>query len=379
MEGFQYIISQIKDRGDLLKRFIVLLVALLMLTSGCATGTNPEVSKYNKYTYEFFGTFNTITQFMGYAENESRFEELSKKGHSKFEELHKLYDIYNNYDGINNIKTINDNAGIKPIEVKQEIIDLLLFSKEWYSKTHGTVNVALGPVLSIWHTYREEGLSDPDNAKVPDIGSLRTAALKTDITKMEIDVSKKTVFLKESGMSLDVGAAAKGFATELVAKELSDAGFTSFIISSGGNVRTVGKPMDGVRSKWGVGIQDPDKNAKLPDSPSLDTAFVTEASVVSSGDYERYYEVNGQRFHHIIDPTTLMPANYYRAVTIVTKDSGIADSMSTAVFLLPYDKSRALVESIEGVAALWVMEDGSIKTTDNMKKLLKNIGGASNQ
>ena len=185
---------------------------------------------------------------MGYAENETQFDELSKKGQSRFHELNKLYDIYNDYDGINNIKTINDNAGVKPIAVRQEIIDLLIFSKEWYSKTNGTVNIALGPMLSIWHQYREEGISNPASARIPDIELLKIAALKTDIAKVEIDPSNKTVFLSQPGMSLDVGAVAKGFATEIVAMELYNSGFTSFIIDSGGNVRTVGKPLDGTRN-----------------------------------------------------------------------------------------------------------------------------------
>lgn len=362
-----------------MKRLLALLVAVILVFAGCSVGTKPESKKLDKYTYEFFDTFNTIIQFMGFSESEDRFDEMAKKGQSRFEELHKLYDIYNDYQGLNNIKTINDNAGVRPVEVKQEIIDLLIFSKEWYGITEGTVNVALGPVLALWHQTREEGLSDPEKARIPDMDQLKKAAQKADISKVEIDTAKKTVYLKESGMRLDVGAVAKGFATEVVAKELEKAGYTSFIISAGGNVKTVGKPMDGIRNKWGIGIQDPDKNAKLPDSPSLDIAFVTETSVVSSGDYERYYEVNGQRYHHLIDPATLMPATHYRAVTIMAKDSGVADAMSTAVFLLPYEKSRALVEKIEGVDALWVMKDRSINTTEDLKKSLKEMGGATSK
>ncbi|MGE4283941.1 MAG: FAD:protein FMN transferase [Clostridia bacterium] len=362
-----------------MKHSIALLAVVLLLISGCSAKTEPLTGKYDKYTYEFFGTFNTMIQFMGYAENEKQFEELALKGQSRFEELHKLYDIYNSYEGINNIKTINDNAGIEPLEVKQEIIDMLMLAKAWHDKTDGKVNIALGPVLSIWHSYREEGKSNPLDAKIPEIELLKKAALKTDITKLEIDNSNKTVFLREAGMSLDVGAVAKGFATEIVARELSEAGFSSFVISAGGNVRVVGQPQDGIRSKWGIGIQDPDKNTLIPDTTPLDIVFMTDASLVASGDYERYYEVNGQRFHHIIDPTTLKPANYYRAVTILTENSAIADILSTAAFLLPYDKSKVFIESIPGVNAYWVFPNGSTTATDNMKDSLMNMGGASSK
>lgn len=334
-------------------------------------------SKYRKYSYEFLGSFDTVIQFMGYAENEKQFEVMAKKGQARFEELNRLCDIYNDYEGMNNAKTINDNAGIKPVGVDQELVDLILFSKDWYGKTGDTVNIALGPVLSIWHKYREEGLLDPSAARLPDIGLLRTAAAKTDITKIEVDDSNNTVFLREPGMSIDLGAVAKGFATEIVARELSSEGYTSFIINSGGNIRTVGAPRDSIRSKWGIGLQDPDADAGLHDNEYFDIVYANDASVVSSGDYQRFYEVNGQRVHHIIDPETLMPANHYRAVTILTGDSGVADFLSTTAFVLPYDRSRALIESIEGIEALWVMQDGSIEATDGMAKVSKNLGGAS--
>ncbi|HHW47570.1 MAG TPA: FAD:protein FMN transferase [Clostridiaceae bacterium] len=357
----------------------ILLFAILILNTGCAFGNRTGNKRYTKYSYEFFGAFDSIIQFMGYAENGEQFEILAKKGQARFEELHKLFDIYHDYAGINNIKTINDNAGVKPVEVRQEIIDLIQFSKEWYSKTGGVVNIALGPVLSIWHTYREEGRIDPSKARIPDLELLKQALEKTDIDKVEVDPVKKTVFLREKGMSLDVGAVAKGFATEIVARELISEGFTSFIISSGGNIRTVGKPMDGNRSKWSIGIQNPDGNPLLPKDNPLDTVYITENSVVTSGDYQRYYEVNGQRLHHLIDPNTLMPAGHYRAVTVVTKDSGLADFLSSALFILPYEKSRALADSLEGVDALWIMKDGSIVATDNMKNSLRKMGGASDK
>ncbi len=96
--------------------------------------------------------------------------------------------------------------------------------------------------------------------------------------------------------------------------------------------------------------------------------FIKDASVVSSGDYQRYYIVGDMRVHHIIDPKTLMPGDYYRAVTVVTADSGLADLLSTSIFLLPFDESLELVKSIEGVEAIWVMKDGTVESTEGMKK-----------
>jgi thiamine biosynthesis lipoprotein len=126
---------------------------------------------------------------------------------------------------INNIKTINDSAGNSPVPVRQEIIDLLLFSKEWYEKTDGTTNIALGPVLKIWRDYRENALDDPKNAALPPLDLLETAALYTDINKVILNLAENTVFLENEKMSLDVGAVGKVFATELVVEEIQEQGF----------------------------------------------------------------------------------------------------------------------------------------------------------
>ena len=142
---------------------VIWLVILAAMLQGCS---NP-MAGYTKYSYEFLGSFDTVVQFIGYAKNQSEFEGMAKSGETRFMELHRLFDIYNDYDGINNIKTINDNAGVEPVRVSQEIIDLIEFSKAWHDRTGGTVNIAMGPVLSIWHEYREHGLNNPDDASLP--------------------------------------------------------------------------------------------------------------------------------------------------------------------------------------------------------------------
>ena len=362
-----------------MRRIIVLLLVAALILSGCIGKGSNKNSPYCKYSYEFLGSFDTVIQFVGYAESEDKFDDFAKQGQARFEDLHKLYDKYNDYPGLNNIKTINDNAGLKPVEVSQEIIDLIVFSKEWHQKTGGVVNIALGPVLNIWHDFREQGLSNPEQAQLPGLEELKSANALTNLNKVVVDQAKRTVFLIEPGMSLDIGAVAKGYATEIVAQELAKSGVISMVISSGGNVKLIGKPLDGTRSKWGIGIQDPNGNPLKADDPPLDTVFTTEQSIVSSGDYQRYYKVNGILIHHLIDPKTLLPATHYRAVTTMVKDSGLADFMSTTLFLLPFEESKAMAEMIEGVEVLWVFPDGHMEATEGMKKALKNMGGATSK
>jgi thiamine biosynthesis lipoprotein len=356
------------------KKLLLIIISLLISISACSNESN---SGYTKYSYEFLGTFDTVIQIMGYAKNADEFEIMAEICQERFVELNKLYDIYNDYDGINNVKSINDNAGIKPVEVQQEIIDLILFSKEWYNKTNRKCNIAMGSVLSIWHDYREKGINNPEEAEIPPLEILKEAMKFTDINKVIINDDNNTVYLEDKNMRLDVGAIAKGFATEIVANELIDKGYTSFIISSGGNVRTVGEPMDRSRKKWGIGIQDPDGNPNDPNEPSLDILYINDQSLVTSGDYQRQYEVDGKMYHHLIDPDTLMPAEYFRSVSIVANDSGIADFMSTTIFLTPYEEGRRLLENL-GIDAIWVMKDGTVQATGNARKVMKYMGGASN-
>ena len=356
------------------KKLLLIIISLLISISACSNESN---SGYTKYSYEFLGTFDTVIQIMGYAKNADEFEIMAEICQERFVELNKLYDIYNDYDGINNVKSINDNAGIKPVEVQQEIIDLILFSKEWYNKTNRKCNIAMGSVLSIWHDYRDKGINSPEKAEIPPLEMLKEAMKFTDINKVIINDDNNSVYLEEKNMRLDVGAVAKGYATEIVANELINKGYTSFIISSGGNVRTVGEPMDRSRKKWGIGIQDPDGNPNDPNEPSLDILYINDQSLVTSGDYQRQYEVDGKMYHHLIDPDTLMPAEYFRSVSIVANDSGIADFMSTTIFLTPYEEGRRLLENL-GIDAIWVMKDGTVQATDNARKVMKYMGGASN-
>ena len=349
----------------------IIVILVISVLGGCKTS---KEKVYNKYSDSFFDTFDTIVQVVGYTETEEEFNSYVKKIESRFGHLHKLYDIYNNYEGINNVKTINDNAGVKPVVVEKEIIDLIVFAKDWYERTDGQTNIAMGSVLRIWHDYRQEGEYDPANAEIPPMDKLLDAAKYTDIDKVIVDTKKNTVYLADERMRLDVGAIAKGYATEIVAKEIMEEGFTSGIISAGGNVRVLNKPLDDVREKWGIGIQNPEQSIVSNENNILETIFINNASVVTSGDYQRYYIVDGKPIHHLIDPKTLMPGEYYRAVTVVTEDSGVADFLSTSVFLMPYEESRKLVNSIDGVEALWVMHDGTVEATDGMKEIMKSYG-----
>ncbi len=333
---------------------------------------------YKKFSYEFFGTFDTVILIAGYAQNQTKFDEYSSYAFKRFNELHKLFDNYKTYNGINNIKSINDNSNGSPIKVDKSIIDLLEFCISANKTISQKVDISMGAVLNVWHNYREAGLDNPENAQVPTESELLEAAAFTDIDNITINADENTVTLSE-GTKIDLGAIAKGYATQIIADELLKMGFESFFISSGGNIKAVGKPFEEGKALWSIGIQnpfyfdDPQKNENL-----IDIAYIKDMSVVTSGDYQRLYTVNGTAYHHLIDPETLFPAKNFRSVTIFTEDSALADFLSTAVFTSSYEQGLSLIENIENTEAYWVFPDGRIKATEGTKSLLKNLGGATN-
>ena len=177
---------------------------------------------------------------------------------------------------------------------------------------------------------------------------------------MIVDEAEKTVYLRDPEMSLDVGAVAKGYATEKVAQLLEKQGYDHVTINAGGNVRTIGLKPGG--EKWNIAVTNPDTSSA---QEFVDVARVGSAAMVTSGVYQRFFEYEGRRYHHIIDKDTLMPEQRYLSATILAKDSGYADALSTAVFNMDYEKGRAFVDGLDGVEALWVLNDKSVQATSS--------------
>ena len=340
-----------------MKRLLCLFLAVCLLFSGCSV--KPEQKKYNA---TYLTLFDTVTTVVGFAESEEAFSAQAQKIHDELLVYHQLFDIYNDYDGINNLKTVNDNAGIAPVKVDEKIISLLKGCKSYYEFTDGKVNVAMGSVLQLWHEARNDGINDPANACLPDEAALAEAAKHTDPNNIMIDEAASTVYLADPLMRLDVGAIAKGWAAE----EVAEAAPEGLLISVGGNVCATG-PKDATGTPWVIGIENPDGGEYLH------TIYVSTGSVVTSGDYQRAYAVDGKVYHHIIDPVTLFPSAYWRSVTIVCPHSTLADALSTALFLLPLEEGQALLEKIGsiGAEAMWVDADGNIYYSKNFKSLIR--------
>jgi len=343
-------------------RFLCIALTLCLLVCGGAC-SQQEKTKYNTYSMDYFDTVTTIT---GYENSQADFDKRSKEILDMLGEYHRLFNIYLRFDGINNLCTVNQlTDGVHPtVKVDKAIIDLLLFAKKMYTLTDGKLNVAMGSVLSLWHDYRTIGKDNPAEASLPPMDSLQEASAHTDINKLVIDEKNCTVTLTDPLMRLDVGAIAKGYAVEQVALALEENGVSGYVLNVGGNVRTVGSKPDG--SNWSVGIENPDGGDYIA------YLNVSDMSVVTSGSYQRYYYVDGKPYHHIIQPETLMPAQQgYLSVSVVCKNSGMGDALSTALFCLPKKEGLKLIDSIDGAEAMWVAEDGTKSYSSGWNKYVK--------
>lgn len=339
-----------------MKRLLCTLCAAVLLLAGC-TAAPPEKKQY---TATFLTLFDTVTTIVGRADSEEAFKAAAQTVHDDLLEYHRLFDIYNEYEGLVNLKTVNDRAGAAPVQVDGRILRLLADCKEFYRSTGGMVNVAMGSVLQLWHQARTHALNDPLNARLPDTQELKRAAAHTDLDRVVLDEEASTVFFSDPQLKLDVGAIAKGWATQQVAQNAP----AGLLISVGGNVCATG-PKDENGTAWVVGIQNVDGSDDY-----LHTLYVSQGCVVTSGDYQRNYMVDGTLYHHIIDPDTLYPSTLWRSVSVVCPDSGAADALSTALFLLPQAQGQALLEQYHA-EAMWVDGAGGIVYSPGFRDLIR--------
>ena len=327
----------------------LLLLAMLPALTGCQQ-TRAPLNRYQVTSLELFDTVTTLT---GYAESEEAFNRQADRILDNLREYHQLFDIYHTYEGVTNLKSINDTAGGSPLAVDIRLMNCLLLARQLCEQSGGKVDVTLGPVLKLWHEKREAGIASPETAALPAEEALREAHAHCGFDKVEINEAAGTVRLTDPVASLDLGCIAKGYAAGQVAKGLEG----SWLLNLGGNVVATGPKPDG--AAWAVGIQQPDGTG----SDFLHVVTLESGAVVTSGDYQRYYQVDGKRYHHIIDPDTLYPADKWRAATVLAEDSGVADALSTALFLLGEEQGRQLLAAW-GAEGLWVTGEGKVIYTD---------------
>ena len=333
----------------------IVLTLLLVLTS---------CKKQELYAKTYFEYFDTVITISGYEENKEEFTSSLKLIEPLLEKYHKLYDIYYEYSGVNNICTVNKKAYLEPVKVDIEIINMLEYGFNMYDKTNGMLNLAMGSSLRLWHDERDYASEYPSEAKLPNMDKLLEASNYMNIDDVVIDKENSTIFIKNEYTKLDVGSIAKGYVCEQIAKVLIENNVTSYILNLGGNIKLLGTKPKG--KDFNVGVQNPTSN---------DNSIVLslkDYSIVTSGSYQRYYMVDGVSYHHIINPKTLMPENDFLSVTIVSKDSTLCDCLSTALFNMTIDEGKEILNKFEDTYAMWIDKNNNITYSEGFSNFIND-------
>lgn len=311
------------------------MTAAAVLSSGC--------SLESKYDCEFFA-MDTVMTINAYG---SKSETAVKAAQNEINRLDRLLSVQNENS---EIFKLNQS---KKMTVSEDTLTLITRSKELYTLTDGAFDISCEPLTREWGFYL--GLEN----KVPSQKAIETAL--EGVGAEHIKIKDSTVTLDDN-TSLDLGGIAKGYASHKAAEILKEYGVTSALMSLGGNVRAVGSKPDG--DFWSVAITDPDDNSK-----SIGTLKISDKAVVTSGGYQRYFEENGQIYHHIIDTKTGYPADSgLKSVTVVSSDDTLADALSTSLFVMGLEKSGEFYrENSNLFGAVFITDKGEIYVTDNLK------------
>lgn len=246
---------------------------------------------------------------------------------------------------------INEMAGIGPVRVDADTLAMLRLAKKYHDLSFGAFDVTIGPLMDLWGFAGE-------NPKIPASASIAEALLLVDIESLVVNEVESTVYLRHVGMKLDLGALAKGYATEKALQALARQGIKKAMIDAGGNILVLGRNVR--NAPWRIGIKDPRKADALVAVVALE-----DAAAVTSGDYYRYFEADGKRYHHILDPRSGYPASENMSVTVVSRDAGLADILSTAFFVMKGEEALALAEQF-GVNLFLVSAEGRIFHTPGL-------------
>ena len=322
--------------GIILTLFVVLIINAL------------NIKEYSK-NFFYMDTYINVSL---YVSNEAK----ANRAFKEIENIYKTYDELTNKYSEAEYGLYNLNHGADTIDYR--LYKIIEKGYLWHEKSDGLFNIAIGNVTDIWKKYREAENGVPTLEELKNV-SISMSDVLINETRSDIEDKKIKDSVKLSnGVTLDLGAIAKGYTTELVGEYLKSVGINKYLINAGGNV-LVGNYYK--LGKYKIGIQNPEG------SGTFKVIKGENIAVVTSGSYQRNYTYDGVTYNHIIDPNTLFPANNMLSVTVISKSSSDADALSTILFLMDVDKGMEYIKDYDA-EAVWYLNDGTILTTEGITK-----------
>lgn len=327
-----------------------LLLVLLLAAAGCGPETAADGPPRSQ-SYFIFDTLVTVKVFDGEATPE-QFREIEALLGTIDRQMNRLKDE-------SEIAEVNRQSGLAAVPVSEDTFQVVKTAIDYAASSGGKFDPTVGPLVDLWRIGQ-------GGAKRPAQAAIDEALGRVGFEAVELDEARRTIRLAKPGMSLDLGAIAKGFAADRVAAYLRQEGFRSALIDLGGNILAMGrKPGDQL---WSIGVQNPNE----PRGAHIGIIQVDNETIVTSGIYERYFIENGEHYHHILDPDLGSPVhNGLLGVTIVTGRSIDADAMSTAVFVLGLEEGLRYIEARPGTDVLLITGDKKVYATSGLRGRLE--------
>jgi len=316
------------------KRCGVLYFFLIFILAGC--GRDSLV----KETSVLMDTFCEISCYSG-----SR-DKSAAAINAAFEEMQRIERVFNKFDENSEVSKINSRSSLEKISVSKEVFKLTQDSIYYSAISEGAFDITVAPLMEIWGFVRK-------NKTAPDKVVIQEALKSVGYKNIELDPKDLSVRFLNKGVKIDFGGIAKGYAVDRAKDVLVSKGIKNGIVNLGGNIFVLGRAPGG--KSWKIGVEDPRNKGKL-----LQSFELTDRAISTSGNFERFFEIAGKRYSHIISPLTGEPCQGIISVTVVADSAEQSDSLSTAIFVMGEEKGLNLARAIKGIKVLMLKEDGKI-------------------
>lgn len=325
------------------KKIISLLLCAIFTLSGCTTQTKPK----NEHFATTFA-MDTIMEMTIYDENG---EQLLTDAEQEIRRLERLFSVTIEDS---EIAKLNQNAGIAPVQLSDDTLRILQTGQQINKQTNGCYDMTIAPIVQAWGFTKEEH-------HVPSSDELSQLLSLVHADNLEISADANTAYLSQHGMSVDLGGIAKGYTSDAVAAMLKQSGVSSALLWLGGNISVIGNKPDG--TAWKIAVENPQDQTDY-----VGLLEVSDCSVITSGGYQRYFEQDGKRYHHIIDPATGIPSQSdLLSVTIVSENGTKADALSTALFVMGLKDALDFWRQSTDFEAVFVTTDNQVVATEGLR------------
>jgi thiamine biosynthesis lipoprotein len=295
----------------------------------------------------------TLVKVTAVAQSESLAQAAVTAG---FAEIRRLEELLSTWISTSELSHVNASAGIMPVHVSPEALTVIQRAMQATEMTGGGFNIAIGPAVDAWRVT--------EGQRIPTESELDALRPLIDLQAVHVDVREQTLYLEKTGMRIDVGGIGKGYAADQAVMVMKKAGAVAGVVALSGDIKTFGRLPGG--KMFPVGIQHPRQDGAV-----LAWIDLQDEAISTAGDYERFFERDGVRYHHILDPKTLQPARACQSVTVIAKEGVWADGLDTGIFVMGPERGMELVEQLQDVEAIIVDAEGRLLVSSGLRQRIR--------